>query len=178
MQEDTYWSNIFRRKDKKEISIFTILHKVPIFHDLNKKELQTVERILHRRTYKTNELVFTEEEPGVGMYIIESGTVHITFGQEQKLLAVLGDGDFFGEIALLLESPRTATATAKKPLKLLGFFQPDLLKLLETKPRAGNKILLRLARMMGERLRHTNLENGQLKLKISQFEKELAKNGA
>lgn len=169
MQEDTIWSNIFKKEKKKETNIFTVLHRIPIFQDLNKRELKAVDRILHRRTYKEGEVVFSENEPGVGMYIIESGKVHITLGKQKKLLAVLSDGDFFGEMALLLESPRTATAVANSPLKMLGFFQPDFFGLLETQPRTGNKILHRLAQMIAERLRQTSLENTALKLKISEY---------
>lgn len=177
MQDDTYWSNIFKKKQKEEVSILQVLKKVPIFSDLSRKELRLVERILHRRTYKQNEIIFNEDEPGVGMFIIESGTVHISIGKEKKLLAVLSNGDFFGEMALLLESPRTASAAAAEPLKMLGFFQPDLFSLLETQPKTGNKILYRLSQMIAERLRQTSTENRQLKIKLNELESEILDNG-
>lgn len=169
MQEDTIWSNIFKKEEKKETNIFMVLHRIPIFQDLNRKELKAIDRILHRRTYKEGEIIFSENEPGVGMYIIESGKVHISLGKENKLLAVLSDGDFFGEMALLLESPRTATAIANAPLKMLGFFQPDFFGLLQTQPRTGNKVLHWLAKMIAERLRQTSMENTALKFKISEY---------
>jgi len=172
MREDTVWGNIFRKNEHKEESIFSVLKKIPIFRNLNNREIKAVERILHRRTYQEGEVLFTEGEPGVGMYIIESGTVYITLGKEKKTLAVLSKGDFFGEMALLLESARTATALAGSPVRILGFFQPDLFHLLETQPRTGNKILMHLAQMMAERLRQTSLENRELKLKISQYQAE------
>jgi len=177
MNEDTVWSNIFKKGKKQEANIFTVLHSIPVFKDLSKKELRSVERILHRRTYKDGEYIFHENEPGVGMYIIESGQVHITLGKENKLLAILSKGDFFGEMALLLESPRTATAVASGPLKMLGFFQPDLFGLLETHPKTGNKILLRLSQMIAERLRQTSLENRALKLKISEYDQDKKRKG-
>ena len=169
MQDDTLWSNIFKKGQKKEANIYTVLHRIPIFQDLSKKELKAVDRILHRRTYKDEEIIFNESEPGVGMYIIEKGKVNICVGKKSKLLALLSDGDFFGEMALLLESPRTATAISDGPLKMLGFFQPEFLSLLETQPRTGNKILKRLAQMIAERLRQTNLENRALKNKLSEY---------
>jgi hypothetical protein len=53
---------------------------------------------------------------------------------------------------------------------ILGFFQSDLFGLLETNPSMGNKILLKLAQMIADRLRFSNVENQQLKQKISEFE--------
>ncbi|MCB0282876.1 MAG: cyclic nucleotide-binding domain-containing protein [Calditrichaeota bacterium] len=173
MAEDVFWTNIFKRQKVVEESIFSVLKRIPIFQDLTYKELKAVERILHRRTYKTDELIFKEYEPGVGMYIIEQGKVNITLGKENKLLVLLSNGDFFGEMALILEGQRTASAIASEPTKLLGFFQPDLFNLLETNPRLGNKILQRLAQMIAERLRLGTIENRQLKTRLNQLQAEL-----
>lgn len=172
MQDDTMWGNIFGREEKKEYSIYAVLAKIPIFRGLTKKELRAVERILHRRTYKENEILFNEGDPGVGMYIIERGRVNIILGKEKKLLAALSNGEFFGEIALLSEIPRTATAVAAMDSSILGLFQSDLFGLLETNPGMGNKILLKLAQMIADRLRFSNVENQQLKQKIGELEKE------
>ncbi|MBD3225837.1 MAG: cyclic nucleotide-binding domain-containing protein [Caldithrix sp.] len=173
MEASSVWSNIFKHKHKENNSIFNVLRRVPIFKGLSVKELNAVERILHRRTYRKDEVIFHEDESGMGMYIIESGHVDILLGQDNKLLAQLTDGDFFGEMALLLEQPRTATAIARSHLKMLGFFQPDLFSLLETRPRTGNKILQKLAQMLAERLYKTNLENRQLKLKLTDLESQI-----
>ena len=174
MDDDTMWGNIFRKDDKKEASIYTVLAKIPIFQDLNKKELKAIERILHRRTYNAEEIIFNEGDPGAGMYIIENGHVNITLGKEGKLLAVLSDGEFFGEIALLSDTPRTASAISSTDTHMLGFFQSDLFNLLETNPRLGNKILHRLAQMIADRLRFSNLENQQLKQKLNKLEEKVS----
>lgn len=172
MQEDTYWSNIFRKKDKQQLSIYVVLKKTPVFQDLSRKELKAIERILHRRTYREDEVIFNENEPGVGMYIIESGQVTIRLGKEKKTLALLTAGDFFGEMAIILEGNRTAAAVAKSPSTLLGFFRPDLFDLMETHPRTGNKILFRLSQMVAERLRISSIENKELKMKLARLEQE------
>jgi CRP/FNR family cyclic AMP-dependent transcriptional regulator len=164
------WGNIFKKDSKENENIYAVLSKIPIFKDLTRRELRAVERILHRRNYKEGETIFNEGDPGVGMYIIEKGRVNIILGKEEKLLAVLSDGEFFGEIALLSETPRTAGAVSVMPTIILGFFQPDLFGLLETHPGMGNKILIRLAQMIADRLRFSNLENQQLKLKIAKLE--------
>ena len=174
MDDDTMWGNIFYKNAKQEDNIYTVLSKIPIFSDLNRKELKAIERILHQRTYKAGEIVFNEGDPGVGMYIIVTGHINISLGDGGKLLAVLSNGEFFGEIALLSETPRTATATAAIETQMLGFFQSDLFGLLETNPRTGNKILHRLAQMIADRLRFSNLENQQLKQKLNSLEKKAA----
>jgi len=173
MSEEIYWTNIFKKQKVKEENIFSVLKRIPIFQDLTYKELKSVERILHRRTYRADEVIFKEYEPGVGMYIIESGKVNITLGKENKLLVLLSNGDFFGEMALILEGQRTASAIATEPTKLLGFFQPDLFNLLETNPRTGNKILQHLANMIAERLRLCSIENRELKSKLTEKQKEI-----
>jgi CRP-like cAMP-binding protein len=172
LPDDTFWGNVFRKDNISENNIYQVLAGIPIFEDLTKKELRSIERILHKRTYKEDEVLFHEGDPGVGMYIIEKGRVNITLGNEAKLLAVISDKEFFGEIALLSETPRTATATSVTNSSILGFFQPDLFDLMETNPIMGNKILLRLAQMIADRLRFSNLENQQLKTKISKMEEK------
>jgi CRP-like cAMP-binding protein len=86
------------------------------------------------------------------MYIIAKGVVSIQSEPSGRELVELSDGGFFGEIALLNEVIRTATARAKTDCLLLSLFQPDLLGLLDRNPRLGVKILLALARLVGIRL--------------------------
>ena len=93
------------------------------------------------------------------MYIILSGEVRIAHRAadgEEVLLATFGPGDFFGDQALLEESPRSASAIATEPCTALGFFRPDLLDLIESNPRLGLKIIMRLSQMISVRLRQTN----------------------
>jgi CRP-like cAMP-binding protein len=168
----SFWGNIFKKEKKEGYNIYKVLKNVPLFRDLDKSELKAVERILHHREYDIDEIIINEGDIGLGMYIIESGLVYITSGNDNKLLAVLSKGDFFGEIALLLEMPRTANAIAHKPTKLLGFFKPELTDLLEKHPKTGNKILFRLAAMVAERLRQGTLENRELRSKLEKIEKQ------
>ena len=79
------------------------------------------------------------------------------------IFATLQSGDFFGEMALLDNEPRSATAIAIEPSKLVGFFKTDLLTLMNRDPKSGNKIMLDLSRVLGERLRQTNAELAKLK---------------
>lgn len=152
------WSNVFRKRrgGADGAQVIDILKRIPVFEDLNRRELAAIERILHRRSYRKEEVIFHEGDPGVGMYIIETGSVQILSSNGGPVLADLTEGEFFGELALLDESPRSATAIARAECQILGFFQPDLFGLIERNPRLGVKIVLRLARSIGERLRRAN----------------------
>lgn len=156
---DTIWDNIFRDRFDRPDTIRQLLAKIPLFNQLRPPEMREIERIIHQRRFKPGEVIFWEEEPGVGMYIVEKGEVHIFRdygGSGQKTLARLGEFDFFGEMALLNEEPRSATAVAMSETHLIGLFHPDLFELFERKPRLGVKILVHLADMLAARLRRTN----------------------
>ncbi len=151
---DTIWGNIFKR-DSDGTDIRAVLKRVPIFSGLSRRQLGAVERILHRRHYRADEVVFRQGDPGVGMYFVISGTVLIVQDPGAQELARLHEGEFFGEIALLNETPRSATAMAATDSTLFGFFQPDLISMLERHPRIGVVVLRGLAEIAGERLVRT-----------------------
>lgn len=159
MAADPFWGNIFKRRETDEEALYKVLAEVPIFQDFTQREFRKIQGILHRRSWGTGEAIVQEGNPGVGMYIILSGEVdivqHVEDGSTQKL-AELGAGDFFGEQALLDESPRMAAAIVASPCRAIGFFRPDLLELIESNPRLGLKIVMRLSQMISVRLRHTN----------------------
>ena len=166
--ENPIWGDGIFKKKKKEDDIFTLLKKVPIFSDLTPKELAEVEKIVHQRRYKKSETIIHDGDPGLGMYIIVSGSVEIVEEDEtagKKTLAKLSDGSFFGDMALLDEEPRSASAIALVDSDIMGFFRPDFLDLIYRKPKLGIKVLLALARVIGERLRHTNELLAKIKAK-------------
>ncbi len=162
---DSFWGNIFHRKDDRE-RLRTVLKRIPIFEGLTRKELISMERILYRREYKAGETIFHQGEPGIGMYIIESGRVQVYLEPTQQLLAELHDGDFFGELALMDDSPRSATVLAKTDCRVLAFFRSDLLDLIERKPRMGIKIVMRLMFVIGARLKKSNEQVTALQKKL------------
>ncbi len=146
---NSLWRNVLGSADDGEEDV---LRHIPLFDDLTPREIAALQRILHRREYVAGESIFIQGEPGLGMYIIAKGAVSIQSEPTGRELVELRDGDFFGEIALLNEVIRTATARAKTDCLLLSLFQPDLMGLLDRNPRLGVKILLALARLVGIRL--------------------------
>ena len=93
------------------------------------------------------------------MFIIKSGSIAIerkTETGDTLLLATLTSGDFVGDLALLNDSPRSASAKCLMNTKVIVFFRQDLFNLIEREPILGSKILKELAIMIGERLKDTN----------------------
>jgi len=155
------WKNIFRDRKEDDITVNEVLKKVPVFSELNTREINKLASIVHLRSYGAGETVFMQGDPGLGMYVIEKGQVSIRMVTEngaEKELSILTDGDFFGELSLLDESPRSASAVAIVPSKIIGFFRPDLFELLNRSPKIGIKVLLKLSETIGTRLRLTNNE--------------------
>ena len=160
MNSDGIWGNIFRFS-KRQDSLAEVLHNVPLFRDLTPKELRILEGLVHIRTYEAGEPVFLESEPGAGMYVIRSGRVDVVLKHNTLnpiILAELEPGDFFGEMALLGDSSRSATAVARERSELIGFFHPDLLEIINLHPVTGSKITFGLAKTLSERLRYTNMQ--------------------
>ena len=153
------WDNIFRRQDKKLSETALALSNVLVFNGLSRKELREVENIIHRREYHGGEAIFHQGDPGLGMYIIIQGRVQIVNNQDPDnpiLYSELGDGDFFGDLALVDEADRSATALASADTRIIAFFRPELKDILTRFPSLGNKILMNLVKVTAKRLRKTN----------------------
>src|SRR6266704_2386685 len=160
MKSDGIWGNIFRIGPQKE-SLAKILQTIPLFSDLTPKELRILEQVVHVRTYEAGEPVFVETEPGAGMYVIRSGHVDIVLNYKSEnplILSELEPGDFVGEMALLGDTSRSATAMARERSELIGFFHPDLIEIINLHPGMGAKISIGLAKTLAERLRYTNMQ--------------------
>jgi len=164
--ESALWRNLFSGKSIQDGTVEAVLSKVPAFNNLSARELRGVAAIVHKREYKAGDPVFYQGDPGLGMYVIQEGEVSIRIAEregEDKELAVLADGDFFGELALLDESPRSATAICKTDCLLIGFFRTDLFELIEQKTDLGVKIVLKLAEILAVRLRKTDKELSKIR---------------
>ena len=148
------WENYFSRKTTDPIKL--ALESVPIFYNLTTSQIKEITRLVHKRTYKKGEAVFKKNAPGEGMYIIISGEIKIKDPESKIIFATLSKNNFFGEMALLDEEPRSALAEASEPSTLIGFFKPDLMTLVSRFPELGNKILFNLSKVLAERLREAN----------------------
>jgi CRP/FNR family cyclic AMP-dependent transcriptional regulator len=171
--DNAIWKNVFSERSVREGSTEELLSKVPAFSGLSTRELKEVAAIVHKREYRSGEPVFMQGDPGLGMYIIQDGEVSITLSgkdEEQRELAVLAEGDFFGELALLDESPRSANAICKTECNLIGFFRPDLFEVIEKNSALGVKIVLKLAEIVATRLRNTDKELSKLRSQLERVQ--------
>ncbi len=160
MAGSSLWENFFRPKGDRDV-VSEHLANTVVFRDLGSRALRQIRELVHIRDYAKDDVVFFEGQPGSGMYTILSGAVRIVlnYGRDGETeLVRLGPGDFFGELSLLDEAPRSATVVATGPTRLGGFFRPDLMDLVGRQPRIGVKILLNLSEVLSERLRRTNIE--------------------
>ena len=109
------------------------LQKVDFFYSLNFSELDMLIKSLKKRKTKKGDVIINQGEIGDKFYLIGSGSfsVHVKkgMGGSQKV-ADLGDGDFFGEMALVTELPRTATVIAEDNGELFILYKKDFKKIL------------------------------------------------
>jgi CRP-like cAMP-binding protein len=132
---------------------------VPLFRTLSLSELREVGRRLRHRTYLKGEAVFEQGRPGNGLCIVQTGTVDIFQTEDDGVvlsLSRVGPGGFFGELALLDEAQRTATAVAAEASAVAVLARADLLNLAESRPKLGVRVLLELSQVVADRLRYTN----------------------
>jgi CRP-like cAMP-binding protein len=135
-----------------------------LFGSLKPLELKIVDGLMHERRYLPGEIVFDEGEEGQALYLVMSGQVGISRAGDgpRREVAVLGPGSFFGDMALLDDSPRNAQARALDECEVAVFFRADFLALMETDAVIGYKISLALARQIGMRLRQWMGSQSQL----------------
>lgn len=156
------WDAIFHRDNRDEArEMLNFLRASPLFSTLSKRELRSIAAIVHKRTYQGDEYVFRRGQPGAAMFILRSGEVEIIAhdGQGQETtIATLGPDAFFGELALLDDSPRSASVRARTTSEIYAFFRTDLDRLLAAVPQIGYQVHRALAQIIGNRLKEANAQ--------------------
>ncbi|MBI2362553.1 MAG: cyclic nucleotide-binding domain-containing protein [Elusimicrobia bacterium] len=126
---------------------------------LSERELGYLLQSFHIRVYNEGEALFLEGDIGRALFIVESGKIelskHGADGKTQRL-AELGTGALFGEMALLEQLPRSASATAVEPSTLMLLYRSKLDEILHYHPRIGVSVMRHLARLLSARLRRAS----------------------
>ena len=139
------------------------LKSVNIFSDLSESELNSIQEICKTRKYPKNSMIILEEEMGDVVFIVMSGTVKITrVNDEGKevILAMLGSGEVFGEMAILDGESRSANALSQENCEVITINREDFLSLLRT----NNKVSLNLMTEFAIRLRKSDQQIEALSL--------------
>lgn len=148
------WSNLFRRPASLREELADMWRATPLFENIARREIEKLVAHMHPREYGAGESVFRAGERGAGAVLIHDGAVSIRSGETE--LARLQRGDFFGEIALAIDEPRTADAIAVAPTRLVFLLRADVEEWIEHSPRLGGRFALNLARVVAHRLRRAN----------------------
>jgi CRP-like cAMP-binding protein len=124
------------------------LKQVPLFSGLADKDLKSIAATMRERTFKAGESATQEGQSGVGFFVIESGEGSVDVGGRE--VRTLGPGDYFGEVALLAQSPRSATITAVTDLRCWGLTPWDFKPLVEGNASIAWVLLQTLAQRLSE----------------------------
>jgi CRP-like cAMP-binding protein len=120
------------------------LARAPLFASLSKRHLRSLARATAISTYAEGAEIVREGTSGGGFFVILDGRAKVV--RENRTLARLSTGDFFGEISLLDGDPRTATVTTETEVACLSLAGRDFLRVLDREPRLGRTMLRELAR--------------------------------
>src|SRR5687767_9936548 len=110
--------------------LVALLQGVRLFENVERKDLERISNSFKERTFSAGDVVALEGSSGIGFFVIESGTAKATHGD--LVIAELGPGQSFGEVALIDEGPRSATVTAETELKCWGLSAWEFRPLAET----------------------------------------------
>ena len=143
--------------DEDILSKLVFLKRIRLFEGINKRSLIHVLENLQERTYLKGEVIFTQGDIGRALFIVFSGKIALSrqdpATQKNELIAEVQPGEFFGEMALLEEMPRTATARALEDTRVFMLFKIKLESLFFVRPKIGVIIASQLAKILSARLR-------------------------
>src|SRR5687768_13830659 len=125
-----------------------LFRKFALFAELDDRELTSIAAVAKSRKYSKDDVIFHADESGDVFCLIRDGKVKVTMiSPEGKeiILSILGPGDFFGEMSLLDDEPRSATVVALEPLELLTIWRSDFLQILGENFSIAKKVLAELS---------------------------------
>jgi SulP family sulfate permease len=128
-----------------------VLQRVPLFSDLDRRDLERIAGSMKERTFNAGDTVLVEGESGVGFFVIDDGHATVSVGGNER--RKLGPGDYFGEVALLAQTDRTATVTADDELRCYGLTSWAFRPIIEENASLVWKLLQSLGKMLSDRQR-------------------------
>jgi CRP-like cAMP-binding protein len=136
-----------------------VLARAPIFSRLDAPYLDQLARLARDREFGSGDVILKEGEPGIALFVVQSGKVQVVrhAGKaDEQVLGEHGPGGFFGEMTLIDEYPRSASVRALEPTTCLALTKVDFI----TAVRENPDIAIRMLREMSQRLREANQRAG------------------
>jgi CRP-like cAMP-binding protein len=137
---------VSRRKGKDGKT--ELLLKVPLFANLDQKELEEIGSHADEAGVPEGHVLVTQDAPGDSFYVIVEGRADVI--RDDQKLAELTDGDFLGEMALLENMPRSATVVTTEPTRLIEMHRRDFSLVLDRAPHLARKMLATMAHRLRE----------------------------
>ena len=137
------------------MALVSLIKQIPLFSYLNQDDIEIIAALLRRRSIKKGDVIFQKGDEGTALYAILSGRIKIIVTRpagDKITVAILNDGDFFGEMALLDGMPRSADAVALEETQLAVLDRNDFLAFLVQHEHA----VLAILRTLSLRLRKTD----------------------
>jgi CRP-like cAMP-binding protein len=129
---------VLRRNQKVEL-----IRHVPLFAHVSKRELEQIAQIADEIDLRKGKEMTTQGARGREFFVLLEGTAEVQ--KDGRTINTLQGGDFFGEIALVSDTPRTATVTATAPVRALVITERSFKRLLRESPQIQEKVLSALA---------------------------------
>jgi CRP-like cAMP-binding protein len=129
-----------------------VLGSVPLFADLNERDLRELAEALRPRRYRRGETIFVTGDPGTSLCVVNTGRIKLALSSNEGrevILDVLGPGEVFGELALLDGEPRSADAVSVEATELLLLHRETFLRFLRERP----EVAINLIGVLSRRLR-------------------------
>jgi CRP-like cAMP-binding protein len=125
---------------------YEFIRGIDLFSEVSDKDMKVIASSLKRRSYAAGDKIVSEGEGGDGFFFVQSGDVAVT--KNGQRLVTLGNGDYFGEIALLAGADRTATVSAETDVVCWGMPAWSFRPLVREQPSVTVKLLERMARQL------------------------------
>jgi CRP-like cAMP-binding protein len=123
-----------------------VLKRVPLFSGLDNRELEQIANSMRERSVSAGDVVLEQGAGGAGFFVVDQGRADVTVDGDH--VATIGPGDYFGEIALLTGSDRTATVTATTDMRCYGMTSWDFKPLVESNSAIAWKLLTAMAQKL------------------------------
>ncbi|MGH9243700.1 MAG: Crp/Fnr family transcriptional regulator [Acidimicrobiales bacterium] len=145
-------STLAERRDQRLVDErIGLLEQAPLFSVLHPLDLRMLAGKFHRLRYRRGEMVFREGEPAERLFLIETGTIKLSISSSsgsELLIAVLGTGQIFGELAVIDRGPRAMDARAMEASVVYGLGGDVFWTLLENRPALARRLLELMARRL------------------------------